>query len=409
MELLVQEMQSGLQVNDTAMIEEVQEDTPLACAEYVMRHWHRHPQRQFFLPALQRFAEQENFYAQLSDRATAIGFLSEALRAESNDSQKMLGLQIPLLTKIEVIDVLSAFHQLDPHHRLDAYKALRKNFDMGGDPAAVSLMKGLDAAPVTPFHQWPLPHTADDVEFEEFMEQWQAPPGKSVFDLSIVSALMRQTMLKQWKELKAAEASGAAPAAAAVGGDEADDEADSQEPKTADDVLVQFGSMIGMWMNGALYGAFCATGDHAYIRRWVDAAVPFAAFMEGEDWLGLVVDHNSPPSPTLQAKLDSSERPALAKLRFELSRFAFWQLLMYSNFSDAYMAVVAQECAKLAPWATRPKDADKAVRAQMTAQEARARLQVLPALLSMMSKHATSHYAESHSTLPMTGPWRDER
>ncbi len=404
MEMLVQEMKSGLQANDKAMLDEIKEETPLACAEFVMRHWYERPQRQFFLPTLQRFAEQENFYAQLSDRATVIGFLSEALRNENNDSQKMLGLQIPLLTNIEVIDVLSAFHQLDPSHRLDAYKALRKNFDMGGDPAAVSLMKGLDAAPVKPFHQWPLPHTADAVEFEEFMEEWQAPPGKSVFDLSVVSALMRQTMLKQWKDLQAAEASGKPPAAASD-----DSDAPSDEPKTADDVLVQFGSMIGMWMNGALYGAFCATGDSAYIQRWVDAAVPFASFMEGEDWLGLVVDHNSPPSPTLQQKLDSCERPALAKLRFELSRFAFWQLLMYSNFSDAYMRVVAQECGKIAPWATREKDADRAVRAQMTQQEARARMQVLPALLSMMSKHASSHYSSAQSSLPMHGPWRDER
>ena len=407
MELLVQEMQTGLRANDDAMLEEVQEDSPLACAEYVMRHWHERPQRQFFLPALQRFAEQENFYANLADRATAIGFLSEALRSEGNDSQKMLGLQIPLLTKIEVVDVLASFHQLDPTHRLDAYKALRKNFDMGGDPSAVSLLKGLDAAPVKPFHQWPLPHSADDVEFEEFMDEFQQPAGKSVFDLSVVSALMRQTMLNQWKTLKEAEANGTLPAAAAAADGEED--ASPDEPRTPDDVLVQFGSMIGMWMNGALYGAFCATGDHAYIKRWVDAAVPFAAFMDGEDWLGLVVDHNSPPSPTLQAKLDNSERPALAKLRFELSRFAFWQLLMYSNFSDAYMAVVAGECAKLAPWATRPKDADKNVRAQMTAQEARARLQVLPALLSMMSKHATSHYAGSRQELPLAGPWRDER
>jgi hypothetical protein len=402
METLVKEMKASLKVNDDAMVAEFNEETPFAAAEFVMRHWFESPRRQFFLPALQRFAEQDNFYALLADRATVIGFLSEAMRNETNDSQKMLGLQIPLLTSIEVVDVLAAFHQLDPSHRLSAYKALRKNFDMGGEPAAVSLMKGLDAAPVKPFHQWPLPHSADSVEFQEFMAEWTAEPGKSVYDLSVVSSLMRQSMLKQWRELKAAEDTGS-PAPVTEG-------AAAGDVTCSDDILAQFSSMIGMWMNGALYGAFCATGDEAYIQRWLDAAVPFGAFMESDEWLSLAINHSSPPSDALQAQMEAQARPAMAKMRFELSRFAFWQILMYSNFNEAFMRVVAAECGKLGSWVTRPQDSDKAVRAQMAPQEAHARVRVLPALLSMMTKHATTHNPEMKaSPLPMEGPWASQR
>jgi len=150
------------------------------------------------------------------------------------------------------------------------------------------------------------------------------------------------------------------------------------------------------------WAAFYATGDKRFVRRVADIAADWAeAERQLPDAVAYLLDSTKPlPAEVApdaaaceRAGEGSAEAAALESARSaraQISRAAAWSLLLHARRHPRVTEALAEECARLAQFAADPaaRDAPALERSDLTEAAARARLEVLPALLHLIARQA---------------------
>lgn len=127
----------------------------------------------------------------------------------------------------------------------------------------------------------------------------------------------------------------------------------------------------------ALWCSFYVTGEHKYIRRIMDVALPWSKYTDtlGMEYIG---DQRRALPDDIAKKYDAEA------VRCQASRLAVWQLLVHSRVHPEVMVAVANECVRLADYVVAPSV--RPVRDAAVEADARDRIRLFPSLVHLIGR-----------------------
>lgn len=368
---------SSVNADEAAMVEAFGSAEP---EQRVLLHFYRDTDMKHLLPAFRRVAQDPTLPEDMGYRTRCIFFLAEVMKTMTPKTRSQFVAQLMIVSKFDPIDMLAALHQMPAGMGAQSFKVLASSVRGTGNESAASVAEVLAESPVEPLHAWPLPHVPGPLDEDVFLSSWHTS-GASVYDFAGLPTLLRRAHAKKWTE-----------------------DAASQDATAA-----EYGTALGNCMIDGLMSSFNASGEDVFLRRIVQAAMPWAAFSSTPGAVDLVMDLDKPLTPEVESLINSAERPHLARMRAVLSRYAVWVLLQHAHAHEAVFRVLAEEASSMGEWVVQGDFADPSMRARLGPVNARARLQLLPAMLHLAGQAALQRDADLSAAALPAGPSKAER
>jgi len=288
------------------------------------------------------------------------------LRALPDETFKSYAAALALAEGVDVALMLAAVRAADTPAARALFERMGASVRRSGNRALAELAQHVAAVPLAPPAEWPFPHLPPAL-----------PRGaRAAAGVPPVGAPPRAHEL--------------APASAAA-----------RTALTPAEYLLTSATTV----LEALWAEFYATGARAPLRRVLALAATWAEFAATPDAVAYLVAIEKPLPEGLAFRSDAAaaggaagaggvgdDERALRSVRATVARAAVWSLLHHSRRHARVTAAVAEACGALAwhvaePGAREPRDAAEPW-SDLSADDARAALEVWPALLHLVARGA---------------------
>lgn len=314
-------------------------------------------------------ADKDNIRTNAPILSRIVFFLARSLETASATALSSTALQLPLVSRLDALDILSMLHQIETREAKNVFQRLAQHVHDSQNEDARRVVENIKEAPVQPLQEWPALHlafNAQEMARAKNINVSEVPSlgfnradcvqdpnslltdnSATVFDYCNLTQQHRFHHRSEYEQQKhkdidtlREESKSKVPSEGNYPVTEPVEE--GMLPATHDFALTMSACQLE-----CLWASFYATGDDEYIIRILQMALPWANWADHEGSIAFITDLSQPFPDSIKLSIELGHDPLLSNLNATISRLCAWSLVQNSKAHEAVFRIMAEECSKL--------------------------------------------------------------